>query len=316
MLWNIITSSAKKIEAKYKAAGYPLVPITGLIRRPMRSYYHLSPLLRHDSKFYFKPFVLKILHYMLVVNHPRDFKIYGDKILFRSYGSFMSVQGYYVGEVEHHLVKFVVNRMKPGFVMLDVGAHHGIFTIPVAYELKVRGWKGAVHSFEPLPLNFSILTHNVVQNKLQKYVVLHNEAVSDKKGKQKFILNPEENSDGQLGTVNDMQQGQFQNGILEHEVKVVNLDSLLKSVKRVNLIKMDVQGAELFTLQGAEAMLKRDKPVLVIEAVKGWPSTREIIKFLIKHRYTLHGVNAKGELCPYDSPDVYVSWDLIGLPRL
>lgn len=314
MIWKYITNVSKNIEAKYKAMGYPFVPVTRVIQGPMRWFYHLSPLFRHDSRFYLKPFILKVLHSMLVVKHPHDFRIYGDKIAFRSYGSFMSVEGYYVGEIEHHLVQYVVNQIKPGFVMLDIGAHHGVYTLTVAYELKTRKWKGLVHSFEPNPFNFSLLTYNVKKNNLSYYVTLHNLATSDKKSREKLLFSPEENSDGQLESVQEIGGADFQNSIEKHDVEVVTLDSLLKDVKKVNLIKMDVQGAELLSLQGGEKLINRDKPILVIEAVANWVSTKKIKTFLTKHGYTLHGVDKKGALCPIDSPDVFVSWDLIGLP--
>jgi len=314
MLWKYITLCALKIESTYKALGYPLAPITRVIQRPMRWFYHQSPLLRHDTRFYLKPFLLKIFHVMLVTTYPHDFKIYGNNISFRSYGSLMSIQGYYVGEIEYHLVQFVTRQMKPGFVMLDVGAHHGVYTLIAAYELKSRGWKGIIHSFEPNPYNFSLLTHNVKQNKLGNHVIFHNKAVSDRTCKQKFLFFPEENSDGQLESVKDMNKKDTESSLMKQDVQVVQLDSILKSVKKVDLIKMDIQGAELLALQGGEKLIMRDKPILVIEAVRGWPSTEKIKKFLIKHNYTLHGVDKHGNLCHIDSPDVFVSWDLIGLP--
>jgi FkbM family methyltransferase len=314
MIWKHITNLSLNIESSYKKMGYPLAPITRLIRKPMRWFYHRSPLLRHDNRFYIKPFLLKVLHSILVVTHPHDFRIYKDKLAFRSYGSFMSIQGYYVGEIEHHLVKYVTDQIKPGFTMLDIGAHHGVYTLIPAYELKSRGRKGVIYSFEPNPFNFSLLKHNVSRNALSSFVVLHNEAVSDKNCKQKLLYFPEENSDSQLESVTTMEENDTPKKIKIHSVNVIRLDNFLKKIKKVNLIKMDVQGAELFALKGGKKLISRDKPILVIEAIKNWPSTEKIKDFLIKHNYTLHGVDKNGKLCLMDSSDAFVSWDLVGLP--
>ncbi|MEQ9006623.1 MAG: hypothetical protein RLP12_01980, partial [Ekhidna sp.] len=112
---------AKKLINVYSSIGYPLLPITKHIREPLRWYYHQNPLLRHDNRFYLKPALLKLFHRILVVDHPQDFTIYQDKIKFRSFGSLMSVHGYYVGEIEYHLVQYIVSQICPGFVMLDIG---------------------------------------------------------------------------------------------------------------------------------------------------------------------------------------------------
>ena len=226
----------------------------------------------------------------------------------------MSVQGYYVGEIEYHLVQYIVNQIQPGFVMLDVGAHHGIYTLIVAYELKSRGWPGVIHSFEPNPLNFSLLEYNVQQNQLNDYVILHNEAVSNIEGSQKLLVDSRENSGCQLESVEVLEEGSYPNLIEEYEIKVCQLDNLSSQLKEVKLIKMDIQGAEPFALQGSETIIKRDKPILVVEAVKNWSSTEKIKEFLNEHKYEIYGVNSKGKLCQIDSPDVFVSWDWVGLP--
>ena len=307
-------NTAKRIVAAYKSAGYPLLPITKFIRKPMRWFYHQSPLLRHDNKFYLKPFLLKHLHDLLVVDHPQDFKIYGDKINFRSYGSLMSVQGYYVGEIEYHLIQYIVSQLKPNFVMFDVGAHHGLYTLVVASELKSRGWRGVIHSFEPNPFNFSLLKYNVEQNDLTDYVVLHNQAVSNRESQEKLMVYIGENSGGELKQVFDTREISLSKEMTSYDTKVSKLDSFYDNLDSVDLIKMDIQGAEPLALAGAEKTIKRDKPILVVEAVQDWDSTKKIEEFLIEHNYSIYGLDSQGGLCDINSSKVFVSWDWIGLP--
>lgn len=315
-MWRTITKFSKFLEAKYKAKGYPLQPFTSIIRTPLRYMYHVDPTFRHDSRFFLKPFILKVLHAMLVVTHPHDFRIHGNKILFRSYNSFMSVEGYYTGEMEHHLMQYVVGQIKPGFTMIDVGAHHGVYTVIPAYELRRHRWKGTIHAFEPNPFNAKLFAHNVKQNKVSSYVVFHKEATADKKGKQQFIFSPEENSDGQLLGLLGAGGDAFPTSAKTYTVPVTTLDSLYTKLHHVDMIKMDVQGAEILTLKGGEKLIQRDKPILIIEAVRGWKSTEKVKTFLIKHGYTLHGVDKHGKLCPWDSPHVFVSWDLVAMPKV
>ena len=314
MLKRFVKDSVKNIVSGYISAGYPLLPVTKYLRTPMRWFYHQSPLLRHDSDFYIKPFLLNFLHSLFILEHPQDFKIYQNQIKFRSFGSLMSVQGYYVGEIEYHLLKYVVSQIRPGFTMLDIGAHHGLYPLVLGYELKNRGWEGVIHSFEPNPQNYSLLEYNVKQNDLSDYTVLYNQAVSNTIGKQNLLIYPSENSGCLLSSVREIQDINSREQLIEQEVDTIALNELHDCFCHVNLIKMDIQGAELFALLGAEKIIVRDRPLLVVEATQQWPSTQQIASFLKKHNYSIFGVDATGKLCDIDSPEVFVSWDWVAVP--
>jgi FkbM family methyltransferase len=310
---NFARSLAKRVISAYGERGYPLLPVTRRLRAPMRWLYHRSPYLRHDSHFHWRPNLLLALHSLLVREHPPDFTIHHDQLRFRSSGSVMSVQGYYVGEVERHLVDFVVSLVRPGFTMLDVGAHHGVFTLIVAHELRARGWHGQIHSFEPDPANFALLEHNVRENGLGEYVVLHQLAVSNAIGEEELVGDEAENSGNTLASTGGFAidpEGKRST----RNVAVTTVDSFLDLLGPVHFIKMDIQGAEPLALAGAERLISRDRPVLAVEAVDGWPSTDRTRAFLLDHGYQLHGLAREGRLCPAGSAEAFVSWDWIALP--
>ncbi|MGB7442591.1 MAG: FkbM family methyltransferase [Coleofasciculaceae cyanobacterium] len=316
---TVIKSLLKKIINFYSSLGYPLLPVTKFIREPMRWYYHRSPLLKHDSRFSWKPRLLSLLHSLFVVDHPHDFNVYHNQIKFRSFGSLMSVQGYYVGEIEYHLVQYLVKQICPTFVMVDVGAHHGLYTLIVAHELKSRGWEGIIHSFEPDYRNFNLLKYNVHQNKLEKYVVLHQEAVTNVESEQKLLTFMHENSANTLESSSYISNHYINNQndndkASTQSVKTIKLDSLLYELPKVNLIKIDIQGSEYLALIGAEKIIIRDRPIILVEAVSEWETTIKIREFLVAQNYSIYGVDANGMLCEQDSTAVFVSWDWIGLP--
>jgi hypothetical protein len=62
-------------------------------------------------------------------------------------------------------------------------------------------------------------------------------------------------------------------------------------------------------------IVARDRPVIAVEAVDGWPSTPQIRAFLAEHGYRIHGLTRRGELCEVGSPEAFVSWDWIAVPR-
>jgi len=308
------TALAKGLLRAYADRGHPLLPVTRHLRGPLRWLYHRSPTLRHDSRFYWRPNLLLGLHGLLVRDHPADFPIYDGRIQFRSTGSAMSLQGYYVGEIERHLIDFIVGQVRPCFTMLDVGAHHGVFTLVVAHELRAHGWNGQVHSFEPDPDNHQLLAHNVTCNGLDAYVVRHREALSNAAGEDDLIGTEGENSGNTLASTGEYAVDP-EGAKLTRRVKVATLDGLLDELPRpVHLIKMDIQGAEPMALAGAAGLIERDRPIIAVEAAEGWPSSERTRAFLRERGYRLHGLTRQGRPCAPGSADVFVSWDCIALP--
>jgi FkbM family methyltransferase len=311
---DAIRSLGKALIRVHEQRGYPLLPLTRQLRGPMRWLYHRSPYLRHDSVFHWWPSLLLGIHGLLIRDHPADFTIHRGQLLFRSQGSAMSLQGYYVGEIERHLVDFVMRAVRDDFTMLDVGAHHGAFTILVAHELRAHGWRGRIHSFEPDPGNFSLLRHNVEHNRLADRVMLHPVAVADASGDEILIGDARENSGNTLAGTGAFALDDSAAERVSHRVPVIALDDMLGELPRVDFIKIDIQGGEPRALAGAARIVARDRPVIAVEAVDGWPSTPQIRAFLAEHGYRIHGLTRRGELCEVGSPEAFVSWDWIAVP--
>ena len=140
-------------------------------------------------------------------------------------------------------------------VFIDVGANIGKYTIKIGNSLKMNG---RVISFEPENDNFEMLKKNTKLNNL-KNTTLINKALSDKKGKLKLYL--AKGNWGHLSLVEKV-------GEKYEEVEVDTLDNILKELKisKVDLIKIDVEGAENLVLKGALETLKKSHPKIIFEA--------------------------------------------------
>jgi FkbM family methyltransferase len=305
----------KNIRELYIRANYPLLPITKFFRLPLKWFYHQSPYLRHDNRFYWKPFFLSQFHQLLNAGyHPPDFKIYGDALLFRSFGSIMSYQAYYVGEVESHLMLNMISHLKPGFVMLDIGAHHGAHTIIAAYELQKRGWDGVIHSFEPDPRNFEILEHNVKQNNLSGYVKLYNNAVGEFRDTLDFVMGNDNSCNFLKHTSSeDVLQSDLLKDALVQKVETLRIDDL--GIENISLIKIDIQGAEAYALRGSQESITKYEPTILVEAVTEYAYANEVMSVLNDLGYVAKGVDKFGKLCPAGSPEHFVSWDYVAMPK-
>jgi FkbM family methyltransferase len=154
--------------------------------------------------------------------------------------------------------EFIRPYLKPGSIAIDVGAHIGNFTVPMARAL---GPTGAVISFEPFPVVFDCLEANVRKAANEEIdfarVVRIQKAVGVTNGKTKLYCNPSNIAGASLlgNLFGD------ENGI---PVEVVTLDSLPLD-KHVSFIKIDVEGGELDVLKGAEKLLLKQHPALFIE---------------------------------------------------
>lgn len=158
------------------------------------------------------------------------------------------------GEYETELVK---NLVKPGMVVVDVGANIGYFTVIFA---KLAGNAGKVYAFEPDPYNYDLLSRNIKLNNLSN-VVLIPRALSDRAGKIKLFLDKTN-----LGNMSFASQNISDDGG-EIEVETITLDDYLGG-QNADLIKIDVQGAEGLVLSGAGKTLENSHPKILMEF---WP---------------------------------------------
>jgi len=164
-------------------------------------------------------------------------------------------------------------------IVLDVGGNIGQTAIYYA------DWAKEVWSFEPLPHLYEILEENVRQNN-HTNVKTFNNAVGDKH--TTLSMKPVSNNDGASFVTNKPGVGLVQ-------VESITLDSLeVPEGRRIDYIKMDIEGYEPLALQGCLNTISKFKPILQLEMVDshlsrvGWDSVK-LVKFVesLGYRATL-----------------------------
>lgn len=150
--------------------------------------------------------------------------------------------------------------LKPSAIMIDVGANIGYYTVLAA---SLVGVDGHVYAFEPEPDNFNLLEKNCAHNSLSN-VSLARAALSDRQGKGQIYLN-----DSNLGDHQVYDDGA---GRLSREIELLSGSAYLKPfVQRVDVIKVDTQGAEYQVLKGLQALIADSLPALHM-IVEFWPA--------------------------------------------
>lgn len=163
-------------------------------------------------------------------------------------------------EYETYLFK---KHVKSGDIVLDIGAHIGYYTLIAA---KIVGNRGRVYAFEPDPKNFQLLKKNTEENKY-KNIVLVNKALSNKPGNIKLFLNKENTGDHRIYASTEKRKS--------INIQAITLDDFFKDKsKKVDIIKMDVQGAEARIFNGASGLIKKNKNIKIL--TEFWPYGLEL----------------------------------------
>lgn len=160
------------------------------------------------------------------------------------------------GRTERPLLEWFAKNVKLGETWLDIGAHYGYTAIALS---RLVGMQGRVFAFEPTPATLAQLVANVMLNGFNG-VHLNQKAVSEKSGTSLLYLY-KQNSLNSLARQDWMGQplGQI-------AIETVTLDEYVseQALPRVDLIKIDVEGAEILVLKGARQLLNGPNPPVVI----------------------------------------------------
>jgi FkbM family methyltransferase len=165
----------------------------------------------------------------------------------------------------------------PGNVVYDVGANVGFYTLLASRLVREKGW---VYSFEPWPDNVALLNRHLQLNHVVNVTVIP-AAVAAKSGEMRF-------AQGEIH-----QQGRLsETGSLK--VRVVSLDDLVLngSARPPHVIKIDVEGAELDVIRGAENVLRTYKPIIFL-ATHSKDAHQGCCEFLLSRGYSLTSLSGE-----------------------
>jgi FkbM family methyltransferase len=156
--------------------------------------------------------------------------------------------------VYDHLTKLVIKKaLQHNSICVDVGCHKGyILRMMMHYAPK-----GKCYAFEPLP----DLYRELVRLFRKKNVKLYNTALSNKKGISPFnyvVSNP-----AYSGFIRRHYRHNEEEIMINVETDL--LDNIMDPKQRISFIKIDVEGAELQVLEGAQNIIRRHKPIIVFE---------------------------------------------------
>jgi FkbM family methyltransferase len=156
---------------------------------------------------------------------------------------------------EPEVTQAIDRTVAPGMTVADIGAQSGFFSLLLSKRV---GSRGQVIAFEPLPANYRLLEENLRLNEITN-ILVRREAVADRSGTLSFRFPAEEPSLIAGPLLPEDNTGTF-------EVDCVSLDDFISRQEiPLDLIKMDVEGAEGAVIAGALKTLEQFHPILIIE---------------------------------------------------
>lgn len=183
-----------------------------------------------------------------------------------------------------------------GMTFIDVGANIGLYTL---FASKKVGEEGTVVAIEPSNREFQRLKMNSEANVLTNVRLLQ-VAISNSQTTAELLVATEENSGhntlGAFGYDSVLPQGR-------ERVRIERLDDIVQQerLQRVDVIKMDIEGAEFYALQGAADTLTQFRPVLLLELSdrtlehQGCSSKR-VWEYLTQAGYRIYGYDNESAL--------------------
>jgi FkbM family methyltransferase len=209
---------------------------------------------------------------------------------------------------------FVARFLRPGMTVLDVGAHHGLYTLLAS---KCVGRDGRVIAFEPSSRERRRLARHLRLNRCRN-VEVQSCALGDHMGEADLYL-----VEGMHDWCNSLRVPNVEERTSRVRVEVRRLDDVLEGISwpRVDFVKLDVEGAELSFLYGARRMLRGSvRPAILVEVqdVRTAPwgyAARDIVRFLSEAGYSWFALADDGSLESISSELSSYDGNLVALPH-
>lgn len=184
--------------------------------------------------------------------------LFGDRISVRVEGLDISaslehrryLQALRRGEVESLTTNLFACVIRPGMVVVDIGAFVGWYTLLAARQV---GERGKVYAFEPDPRNYELLSENLRVNQLDSQVICLPQAVADRAGFQRFFHGADRRRGSLIPSIDEETSTM---------VPTVVLDEIFDRSLQVDVVKLDVDGGEVHALRGMRETLTRAAPTV------------------------------------------------------
>jgi FkbM family methyltransferase len=163
-------------------------------------------------------------------------------------------------------LEFILQMLQPGMTFFDVGANIGLFSLATGRKFTCK--ECTIFAFEPCPSTFSILEKNLLENRLTEIRSVR-VALSDQTGEATLYVNA-----ALKDALNSLENPSHTDAevVGRERVQTITLDDFVERerIPRVDVMKVDVEGAELLVFRGGRKLLARPDAPLILYEGYGW----------------------------------------------
>lgn len=189
---------------------------------------------------------------------------------------------------------FLLQFLRPGMTILDIGAHHGLYSLLASKKVSPGGH---VIAFEPSPRELRRLRRHLSLNR-RRNVQVEPLALGDTEETRELYVVL-----GQETGCNSLRPPAISEPVRKIRVPVTTIDRYIQrtGIQRVDFMKLDVEGAELEVLKGGTRLWSDFKPVVLCELADvrtepwGYRSVA-IYEFLVALSYRWFSITLEGRL--------------------
>lgn len=197
---------------------------------------------------------------------PLLFKLFGKNLYarFQFYAKIKDIDNRLVEEAEMELLPHFLNKESNA---IDIGANYAYYTVGMSRLAK------KVFAYEPIPFTYKVCKMMLKHYKLNN-VELYAQGVGEKNEIKRFSVPVVDFGGISAGQAHMAERNNELKGKEQHyqfskneayDCTVVSLDSAITDPTPISFVKMDIEGAEYFALQGMQQLLNKHKPVILIE---------------------------------------------------
>ncbi len=229
---------------------------------------------------------------------------------------------------EGHVTNFITKHVKPGDKVIECGAHIGYYTTLLG---KIVGKNGHIYSYEANDEVFWFADTAVKINDMTDIVTLKNLCVSNNNGYTNFNCFDKGTHYNELSNIGASCLSFHNDKDLDHNfhtksVKTIKLDDDINTDlhNKINWIRMDIEGAEILALEGAQNILRSSKDIKIImefstKMLNRYGKAESLIRFLFDEGFSAYFILNNGETSQKlsfddlmkvdDLSDIYLSRD-------
>jgi FkbM family methyltransferase len=203
--------------------------------------------------------------------------------------------------------------LKPGQIVLDIGANHGFYALLAAGQVAPGGH---IYAFEPNPRLNSLIKDSIAVNGLGSLITLVEKAVTDREGEMSLVFQDRHSAWGHLQAGSPQAGTPSEQSDLTCSVEGVVLDRYFPDL-RVDVVKMDIEGAEGGALTGMAGLIERSPEMKIMMEFSPRLMSRfnqnaeDVADFLLSRGFACWLISADGSLMPAQWPSLLAEREAI-----